>query len=377
MKVTTVNGTCVCSVKNFADKFMETSFNKEMDLRQTKVTPRTTGDSPIHQARRKNVPLNLPDWQPVLATEPAEDSPVIEIAPSELPWPPVATEYSDQQPVTELPVHAECKSDILSQSVNWEQLDKPVQAATPAKQTLEGYMYEAPKSEIAPSKTGDSPVRQVRKRNIPLNLPDWQPKSVTEPAEDSPVEEVAPTETLPPVANEYTDQQPVTELPVHAEHKSDVSSQPVDWDQLGKPVPTALTAASFPSVTKQIIEGEMYETEDKSETNDVADDGSDSQIRRRVMTRRTLLPVTELMLENGEEVSRTTSDVVVAIHIDEFVDIMPCDVDDPHIKGLETTTSVRESQEPLETGGTLTRRVTTKTLRKISWQAGIDGKKHP
>jgi len=240
-------------VTNFADKFMETSF-EEIDSRQPKVTPRTTGDSPILQIRKKNVPLTLPDWQPSSAVEPAEDSPIVEVAPLELLWPPIATEYADQQAVDESPVHAEQKSDISSQPINWEQLDKPVPAAVPAK---------------------------------------------------------------------------------------------------------------FPSVTKQIIEGDIYETEEKTETDKVAKDGSDCSVRRLMTTRRQLLPVSELTLEDGVEVSRTTSEVVVGVHIDEFVYILSPGVDDPHADGLQTETSVKESEEPLETGGTVTRRVTTKTVCRI------------
>ena len=326
---------------NLVDKFLETSLDDETEPRQLNLTPRTTGDSPIRQVRKNNIALNLPDWQPASVVKPAEDSPTTEVAPSELSWPPVATEYTDQQPVTESLVHAEQKSDVSSQPVNWEQLDKPTARST-----------------------GDSPIRQVRKKNIALNLPDWQPVSAIEPAEDSPITDVASELPWQPAATEYPDQQPITEDPVHAQQKSDVSSQPVNWEQLDKPVTTA-PPASFPNVTKQIIEGEMYDTEEKNETDERAEDGSDCRVRRLVTTRRQLLPVTEVTLENGVEVSRTTSDVVVAVHVDEFVNILPPDVDDPHADGLERVTSVRESEEPLETGGTLKRRVTTTTVRRL------------
>ena len=243
------NYACVRFVVYLADKFLETSFDDEMDTQRSKETRKSTGDSPILQVRRNNLPLNLPDWQPSSTTKPVEDSPVLEVAPSELSWPAVATEYSDQQPITESPVHADRKSDVSSQPINWEQLDKP-------------------------------PV-------------------------------------------------------------------------------------SFPTVTKQILEGDVYEAEEKSETDELAEDGSDCHIRRRMITRRKMLPVSELTLENGVEVSRTTSDVIVAVHVDEFVDILPLGIDDTHADGLETKTSVEDSAEPLETGGSLTRRVTTTTVRRL------------
>jgi len=322
---------------------METSLDDETDSRQLNVTPATAVDSPVHQVQRKNIPLNLPDWQLTSSTEPVEDSPITEEPLSELHRPPVATEYSDQPLVTESPVHAEQKSDISSQPVNWQQLEKP----TPKKSS------------------GDSPIREVRKKNIALNLPDWQPILATEPAEGSPIAEVPSSELQwPPTATEYQDQQPIDESPIHAEQKSDISSQPVNWEQLDKPVAT-VPPVSFPNITKQIVEGEMYETEEKKETSEQAEDGSDSCVRRLVTTRRQLLPVAELTLEDGVEVSRTTSDVVVAVYIDELVNILPPGVDDPHADGLETKTSVKESEEPLEIGGTLKRRITTTSVRRL------------
>ena len=223
---------------------------------------------------------------------------------------------------------------------------------------------DARRSHVTPRKTGgDSPICQIRKPNIQLNLPDWQLSSAVEPAGDSPVEEAAPSEEQlwPPVANAYQDEQPVNESPVAAQQKSDISSQPIDWEQLGKPVP----AVSPPSITKQVVEGDVYEAEEKTERNESAEDGSDSVVRRLVTTRRQLLPVTELTLENGVEVSRTTSDVVVAVHVDEIVSVLPAGIDDPHADGLERAVSVEEYQETLETGGTLTRRVTTTTVRRL------------
>ena len=342
---------------------METSFDDDVGTQRSHVAQRTaTGDSPVLLVRKKNVPSSLPDWQLSAAAEPGEDSPVEEAAPSGFTWPPAATEYADQQPITESPVHVERKSAVSSQPVDWAQLDKPV------------------------STSGDLPVFQVRKKTVPLNLPDWQLTSAVEP--DSPVEEAAPSElSWPPVACEYEDQQPITELPVQVERKSDVSSQPVDWDQLDKPAPTA-APASFPNVTKQIIEGDIYESEEKNETTEEAKDGSDSSVQRLVTTRRRLQPVTEVTLEDGVEVSRTTSDVIVAIHVDEFIDVLPHGIVDPHAAGIERQTSVEESQETLETGGTLTRRVVTTTVRQLQapeisrkpeewhpdYPAGVDGK---
>ena len=351
------NSACVCCVVNLADKFLETSVDDEMDSPRPKETSRSTGDSPVRQVQKKNLPLNLPDWQPLSTTKPVEDSPVVEVAPSELFRPPVATEYSDQQPVTESPVHVDRKSDVSSQPINWEQLDKPVPAVPPVSFDEK---IDSQQSKETPRSSGDSPICQVRKNNLPLNLPDWQPSSAAKPEEDSPVVEVAPSElSWPPVVTEYSDQQPVTESPVHADLKSDVSSQPIDWEQLDKP------PVSFPTVTKQILEGDVYEAEEKSETDELAEDGSDCHIRRRVTSRRQMLPVSELTLENGVEVSRTTSDVTVAVHVDEFVDILPLGIDDPHADGLEMETSVEELSEPLETGGSLTRRVTTTTVRRL------------
>jgi len=241
-------------------------------------------------------------------------------------------------------------------------------------ETSFGVEIDSRQTKITPRRTGDSPVIEVRKKQVPLNLPDWQPSSATTLDNDSPITETAPLELqCPPAATEYADEQPVTELPVYAEKKSDILSQPVNWEQLDKPVPAA-KPASFPSVTKQIIEGEIYETEEKSETNDLAEDGSNCSIRRRVTTRQQLLPVSELTLEDGVEVSRTTSDVVVAVYVDEFVDILPPGVDDPHADGLETKTSVEESKEPMESGGTLTRRVTTTTVRRLTPEVMLDGK---
>ena len=343
---------------HLADKFLETSFDDEVSTRQSDTTPRRAGDSPVLLIKKKNVPSNLPDWQLSSAAEPAGDSPVEESASSDFSWPPpVATEYTDQQPVTESPVHVVRKSDVSSQPVDWQQLDKPLPAATPP----------IPVPSITKQVTdGDSPVLLIRKKNVQLNLPDWQLSSAAEPAGDSPVEEFAAFEALswPQVATEYADQQPVAESPIHVERKSDVSSQPVDWEQLDKPVPTS-PPTSFPNVTKQIIEGDVYESEEKNETTEQAEDGSDSYVRRLLTTRRRLQPVTEVTLEDGVEVSRTMSDVVVGVHVDEFVDILPHGVVDPHGDGVERQVSVRESQESLETGGTLTRRVTTTIVRRL------------
>ena len=345
--------TCACFAVNFSDKYLETSFDDQIGTNKSGLAPKRTGDSPILQVRRTNLPLNLPDWQIASATEPAEDSPTAEFAPLEPSSPPVSAEYEDQQPVDESPVHAEQKEDISSQPVDWKQLDRPDQIDTN-------------KSRLAPKRTGDSPILQVRRTNLPLNLPDWQIASATEPAEDSPTAEFAPLEpSSPPVSSEYEDQQPVDESPVHAEQKEDISSQPVDWKQLDRPVPTAPPVASFPDITKQIIEGDMYETEEKSEMKESAENGSDCYVRRLVKTRQQLLPVTEVTLEDGVEVSRATSDVVVAVHVDEFVDVLPLGIDDPNADGLERVTSVQESEEPLEAGGTLTRRVVRTTVHRL------------
>jgi len=216
-----------------------------------------------------------------------------------------------------------------------------------------------------PGTTDDSPVHRIQKKNVPLNLPDWQPLSIAKPEEDSPVTDL-PVSELPwlPAATEYSDEQLVTESPVHAQQKSSVLSEPVDWERLDNPVPTA-PPVSFPNITKQILEGNLYETEEQKETEERVEDGGDSYVRRLVKTRRQLLPVSELTLEDGVEVSRTTSEVVVAIHVDEFVDILPQGIIDPHADGLQTETSVEESTEPLEAGGTLTRRVVTTTARRL------------
>jgi len=231
-------------------------------------------------------------------------------------------------------------------------------------ETSIGEAIDSRQLNATPKSTGDSPICQVRKKNIALNLPDWQPSSFVEPAEYSPDIEVPPLElSWPLVASGYEDQQPVTETPVHVERKSDVSSQPVDWEQLEKPKPAA---PKYPNITKQLIEGDVYESEEKNEVTEPVEDGADHTVRRIVTTRRQMLPVTELTLEDGVEVSQMTSDVLVGVHIDEFVDILPLGVHDPHVAGLETSTSVEESTEPLETGGTLTRRVTTTTVRQIA-----------
>jgi len=332
---------------------METAFDDEVGTRESNVTSRTSGDSPVLQIIKTNAALNLPDWQLTSTTEPAKDSPVEEFAPSELSSPVVDSEYSDQQLVIESPVHMVQKSDVSSKPVDWQQLDKPV-SATPTASVPH---------VTKPVTDGDSPVLQIRKKNVPLNLPDWQLSLAAEPTGDSPTEEFAPSEvSWQPVASEYLDQQPIVEPPVHVERKSDVSSQPVDWQQLDKPVPPP---TSFPNITKQIIEGDIYESEEKNETTEQPDDGSDSYVRRLVTTRRRLQPVTEVTLEDGVEVSRAKSDVIVGVHVDECVDILPHGIVDPHGDGLQRQTSIKESQEPLETGGILTRRITTTTVHRL------------
>lgn len=179
------------------------------------------------------------------------------------------------------------------------------------------------------------------------------------------------TETLPRVTVadfDHADQPtadvqssvPITETPCFGdlepvEHESPA---PKSDDELAKP-------AAYPDITKQLIEGEPYESIDTEENEQLADDNSGNIVRRRKTIRHQLLPVSEVTLVDGVETSRVTSDIVLGIRVDEIIDVLPPGVDSPYDEGVEAESIIEETAEELPTGGILERRVVTTVARRL------------
>jgi hypothetical protein len=179
-------------------------------------------------------------------------------------------------------------------------------------------------------------------------------------SETEPQTEASPPVTVATVdsADQPADVQlsvPVTETPRISDLQSPVATSD---DELAK-------SAAYPDITKQLVEGEPYESVDTEENEQLADDASGNIVRQRKTTRHQLLPVSEITLVDGVETSRTTSDIVLSIHVDEIIDVLPPGVDSPYDEGVEAESIIEETAEELPTGGILERRVVTTIARRL------------
>lgn len=114
-------------------------------------------------------------------------------------------------------------------------------------------------------------------------------------------------------------------------------------------------------VRTQTINGELDLRIEIDEDEAVTDDGT--LIRRQVITRRHVCPVTEITMVGGVESDRRNTDRLVKVEVEEDILELPPGVDESaDQENLATRTSVSESDETLPDGVPLHRRVTRTTI---------------
>lgn len=108
---------------------------------------------------------------------------------------------------------------------------------------------------------------------------------------------------------------------------------------------------------KQTIDGELDLKIEIDEDEKMLDDGT--LIRRQVITRRHVYPVTEITTIDGVEADWKTTEKLVKVEVEEDILELPPGVDDSaDQENLATRTSVAESEEVTEDGVPLHRKVT-------------------
>lgn len=114
-------------------------------------------------------------------------------------------------------------------------------------------------------------------------------------------------------------------------------------------------------VRTQTINGELDLRIEIDEDEVVTDDGT--LIRRQVITRRHVCPVTEITMVGGVESDRRNTDRLMKVEVEEDILELPPGVDESaDQENLATRTSVSESDETLPDGVPLHRRVTRTTI---------------
>jgi len=111
-----------------------------------------------------------------------------------------------------------------------------------------------------------------------------------------------------------------------------------------------------PKVTYDTLEGELRSSTSETEKQETTDDGR--TITLRVKTIRYYQPVVHRTLADGVVVSETPEDVLVGSYVDEYCFDAPLDVVDVYSASVETQTSVDETEQTLDDGTWLRRKVT-------------------
>jgi len=112
-----------------------------------------------------------------------------------------------------------------------------------------------------------------------------------------------------------------------------------------------------PKITYESVEGELRTSTSETEKQETSDDGR--TITRRVKTIRYYQPVLHRTLEDGEVVKETSEDVLVGSYVDEYCFDAPLDLVDVYSASVETQTSVDETEQTLDDGTWLRRKVTS------------------
>ena len=111
-----------------------------------------------------------------------------------------------------------------------------------------------------------------------------------------------------------------------------------------------------PKITYETVEGELRETAPETENQETSDNGR--TITRRVKTVRYYQPVIHRTLADGVVINETTEDVLVGSYVDEYCFDAPLDMVDVYSASVETQTSVDESEQTLDDGTWLRRKLT-------------------
>ena len=127
------------------------------------------------------------------------------------------------------------------------------------------------------------------------------------------------------------------------------------------PEPLGISAAQAetstpPKITYETVEGEPRTTTSETENRETSDDGR--TILRRVKTIRYYQPTIRRTLADGVVVGEATEDVLVGSYVDEYCFDSPVDVVDIYSASVETQTSVDETEQTLDDGTWLRRKVT-------------------
>ena len=112
-----------------------------------------------------------------------------------------------------------------------------------------------------------------------------------------------------------------------------------------------------PQITYDTVEGELRTSTSETEEQETSDDGR--TITRRIKTSRYYQPVIHRTLADGVVVNETSEDVLVGSYVDEYCFDAPLDVVDVYSASVETQTSVDETEQTLEDGTWLRRKITS------------------
>jgi len=111
-----------------------------------------------------------------------------------------------------------------------------------------------------------------------------------------------------------------------------------------------------PNISYDTVEGEPRTTTSETENQETSDDGR--TITRRVKTIRYYQPVVSRTLADGVVIKETSEDVLVGSYVDEYCFDAPLDLEDVYSASVETQTSVDETEQTLDDGTWLRRKVT-------------------
>ena len=127
--------------------------------------------------------------------------------------------------------------------------------------------------------------------------------------------------------------------------------------------------AKEPTVTTEIVEGDIDRKTDVEEKEETREDGT--VVRSRVTTTKQVQTVTEIVLTDGVESDRHVSERHVGTEVEEEILELGPGVTEPTAENTKTEKSVEQLEESLEDGTSVKRSVSITRVELISVPAPI------
>ena len=212
-------------------------------------------------------------------------------------------------------------------------------------------LQQEPFEEKYPDKSVSSPVQPEHFDETDLDSILINPSSLAEiecvddfarPADVGYLQETNLDDFQPDDAPKYLGSEIVAQLPTGEYH-------------------TEPSPAREPEVIRNVVEGDVRDEIDVVENEQLDDAGN--VIHKKVTTVQHIVPLMEIITEDGVETYRDTVDVLLGIEIDENIHVYPPGIPDSYLGQLEMDSVTDECEEVSPSGCPITRRTTTSIAR--------------